>query len=148
MLPYLDYDALLAPLIARVHELETTVHRTEWLPLWAYLREYRSVGLQTPRQSGRSSWVVSQLIQRDDTAVIVPEKTRCILLGLIPPAQLDALSQRVISARELARTTDQAALPPRLIVDEATYVYGTYPGNFYGVLARHASSEHLIINLY
>lgn len=70
----IDYDAILQGLIAHCdHNFKALFDVMRFLPSQG-LRELRTVGITTPRQSGKTSWMMRKLAEDPDSFAVVQNK--------------------------------------------------------------------------
>lgn len=100
-----DYDHLFETLISIVSykskKFKAAFPLTDSVDLRRWLREVKTVGIDLPRQCGKSTWIKKKLKENDDSCVVVvnPSVAKDFLMSL------GALAEgRVFTAKDVALT--------------------------------------------
>lgn len=125
----IDYDMILSGQIDRVHLNFDRLAEALWYKSPEFiLKEARTVGITTPRQSGKSEWALKQVRDDLDTVMIVP--TRSLRdMSRHPLPEND--HHRIMTSDEQLSLFQQMKQsgkipdfhPKRIIVDEYRYCY-------------------------
>lgn len=152
----IDYDAIITGLTQRANDPKVT----QWIGVSACdkptaLKEWRTIGVCAPRQSGSRVWMLEQM-KKDPTAMLitvnVPMRKHILHeLG-------DGNEHRVITCYDIARQarawrkdekgTPKLDLGKVMYVDTPDVCFGIVKrSHFYNWLAHHVDLDYLIIKM-
>lgn len=152
----IDYDAIIQGLTARANDPKV-VRSTH-----AYgadkptaLKEWRTIGVCAPRQSGSTHWMIRQVRENPEaTLITVNLPLRKYILGELG----EGFEDRVFTCYEIARLSrawrKDIAGTPKMNLGKVTYIdtpdvcFGIVKrSHFYNWLAHHVDLDHLIIKM-
>jgi len=152
----IDYDAIITGLTQRANDPKIL----KWIGVSmadkpTALKEWRTIGVCTPRQSGSKAWMVQQMRENHEATLItvnIPLRNHILSeLG-------DGFEDRVFTCYEIARLSrawrKDIAGTPKMNLGKVTYIdtpdvcFGVVKrSHFYNWLAHHVDLDHLIIKM-
>lgn len=152
----IDYDAIITGLTQRANDPKIlhAIH-ISMADKPTALKEWRTIGVCAPRQSGSTHWMIQQMRESPDaTLITVNLPLRRYIL-----AQLgEEYEDRVFTCYEIARLSrawrKDIAGTPKMNLGKVTYIdtpdvcFGIVKrSHFYNWLAHHVELDHLIIKM-
>lgn len=152
----IDYDAIIKGLTDRANDPKiVAMNYVLRYDRATALKELRTIGICTPRQSGSTHWMIQQMRESPDaTLITVNIPLRQYILGLLGNEYED----RVFTCYEIARMSrawrKDIEGTPKMNLGKVTYIdtpdvcFGIVKrSHFYNWLAHHVTLDHLIIKM-